>query len=262
MDSQAGKKGVPNLMQDDRFKAMFANPEFQVDKSADEYRMLAPVLTRLDKGKLKELKRKAQQTAEFSQADEEKRNSSDDDLFSENDDADGQEDNAVSSDEDERVWSKDMKKQYRQIRKDNKLRERRNDGNDDDENDANDEDALATPEPKMVSLSANEFKVKSLTAKINKYDITDYFLSIIQPFANPIFCFHFRTSFGQRLAASGKSNAPTTGRLGNLQMSFNTAPKAKMFKQREKDMKLHREERKGVIRPIKSLRLKKYIPRE
>lgn len=169
MDTQSSKKGTSNLMEDDRFKAMFANPEFQVDKSADEYRMLAPVLTRLDKGKLKELKKKAQQTAVFSQADEEKRNSSDDDLFSEHDDDDGQAE--PSSDEDERVWSKDMKKQYRQIRKDNKLRDRRKDSEGDDGDDGDevkDEDTLLTHEPKMVSLSANEFKVKSLTTKINR----------------------------------------------------------------------------------------------
>lgn len=42
-------------------------------------------------------------------------------------------------------------------------------------------------------------------------------------------------------------------------MTFSTAPKAKIFKQKEKDLKEHREERKGVIRPIKSLRLSKYI---
>lgn len=84
MDAQSSnaKKAASNLMEDDRFKAMFVNPEFQVDKNADEYKMLTPVLSRLDKGRLKELKRKAQ-TAAFAQADEEERQSSDEDLFSE-----------------------------------------------------------------------------------------------------------------------------------------------------------------------------------
>lgn len=32
---------------------MFENPEFEVDKSAEEYRLLNPVLSRLDKNKSK-----------------------------------------------------------------------------------------------------------------------------------------------------------------------------------------------------------------
>lgn len=44
-------------------------------------------------------------------------------------------------------------------------------------------------------------------------------------------------------------------------MSFSIDPKAKYQKQRERDMKKHREERRNVIRPIKSLHLKKYVPK-
>lgn len=64
------------------------------------------------------------------------------------------------------------------------------------------------------------------------------------------------------MAANIESSEPKIGRVGNLQMHFSTAPKAKIFKQKEKDLKQHREERKGLIRPIKSLRLKKYVSKQ
>jgi hypothetical protein len=32
------KKHSGNLLEDDRFKTMFVNPDFEVDKSAEEYR--------------------------------------------------------------------------------------------------------------------------------------------------------------------------------------------------------------------------------
>lgn len=164
MDDQTSKKGKPNLMQDDRFKVMFENPEFQVDRNADEYKMLAPVLSRLDKGKLKELKRKAQQSEVFVQADEEERNSSDDDLFSEKEDE--EEEHDASSDDDDRVWAKDVKKQYRAIRKEQKQKGRAEENG--VENGSDDDAEHKDDELKMVPLPTNEFKVKSLRTKINK----------------------------------------------------------------------------------------------
>lgn len=44
-------------------------------------------------------------------------------------------------------------------------------------------------------------------------------------------------------------------------MSFSIKSKEKDVKKREYQLKKHREERKLVIRPTTSLRLKKYIPK-
>lgn len=52
------KDSAKNLLEDGRFKALFENPDFEVDKNADEYRLLNPVLSRLNKAKAKELKKK------------------------------------------------------------------------------------------------------------------------------------------------------------------------------------------------------------
>lgn len=50
------QKKAEDLLTDNRFKQLFENPDFQVDKNADEYRLLNPVLARLDKSRKKELK--------------------------------------------------------------------------------------------------------------------------------------------------------------------------------------------------------------
>lgn len=40
---------MPNLLKDSRFSRMFENPDFQVDTESEEYRLLNPLVSRLDK---------------------------------------------------------------------------------------------------------------------------------------------------------------------------------------------------------------------
>lgn len=145
------KKGRPttSLLDDTRFSAMFENPEFEINKDADEYKMLTPVLSRLDKSKLKELKRQ-QALKDVMDEEDEDAKSSDDDLFSERD--------GSSDDEDERQWSKEVKKQYKQIKRKNAMADK-------EEPEATDEIEV---EPKMVAVPTNEFKVKTMRNKNNK----------------------------------------------------------------------------------------------
>lgn len=162
MDSEQSRtsKKTANLLKDDRFKALFENPEFEVDKNADEYKMLTPVLSRLDKGKVKDLKRKAQAAMAYEEENEAAK-SSDDDLFSEHSD------NEQSSDDDDRVWAKDLKKNYRQIRKETKLKNQEPADEDEDDDGADVEDIL--PSHSNGNLKSNlEFKVKNLRTKTNK----------------------------------------------------------------------------------------------
>ncbi|XP_075167582.1 nucleolar protein 10-like [Haematobia irritans] len=46
-----------NLTVNSHFKAIFENTDFNIDKNAEEYKLLAPVLNRLEKSKLKETKK-------------------------------------------------------------------------------------------------------------------------------------------------------------------------------------------------------------
>lgn len=43
-----------NLIEDDRFKLMFENPDFQIDTTSEEYRLLNPVMARLEQSKQKD----------------------------------------------------------------------------------------------------------------------------------------------------------------------------------------------------------------
>lgn len=168
MDSEAAgskRSQASNLLKDDRFGALFKNPDFEVDKNADEYKMLTPVLSRLDKGRVRELKRKADVKLAYEEENEAAK-SSDEDLFSEHSE------NGASSDEDDRTWSRDLKKNYRQIRKEAK---RKTPSAEDDENgneDASDGD-LGEPNelPNGHAREGQpqlEFKVKSLHKKASK----------------------------------------------------------------------------------------------
>lgn len=61
MNDQLNKKKketASSLLNDTRFKGLFENPDFEVDKNTDEYRLLNPVLSKLDNAKKKELKKK------------------------------------------------------------------------------------------------------------------------------------------------------------------------------------------------------------
>lgn len=163
MDSEtvgSKSKEACNLLKDNRFKALFENPEFEVDKNADEYKMLTPVLSRLDKGRVKELKRKAQVTLAYEEENEAVK-SSDEDLFSEHSD------NDASSDDDDRAWARDLKKNYKQIRKEAK--QRGQDGEEEDEDNDSDVDASDKVSNGLIESKPQlEFKVKSLHKKASK----------------------------------------------------------------------------------------------
>ncbi|XP_061378229.1 nucleolar protein 10 [Danaus plexippus] len=115
LDNESNKKKQSsNLLKDDRFKALFENPDFEVDREADEYRLLNPVLARFDKNKGKS--KLEEETMEVQEEDDK---DSDRELYESSDD---------SSDED-RTWRKEIKKQHKIIR--NKKQEE-NDAEDDD----------------------------------------------------------------------------------------------------------------------------------
>lgn len=158
-NENSNKKKPANLLKDDRFKALFTNPEFQVDKNADEYKMLTPVLSRLDKSKVKELKKKVETKMPYE--DDEPAKSSDDDLFSEKDENEEME----SSEDEDRAWEKDLKRNYREIRKEQKSKAKESDGDTDDDMDSdngNEHQHSTSAAPKL------EFKVKNITNKLSR----------------------------------------------------------------------------------------------
>ncbi|KAL1491428.1 hypothetical protein ABEB36_012028 [Hypothenemus hampei] len=137
-------KDTSNLLQDSRFKALFENPDFEVDKNAEEYRLLNPVLSRLDKSRKKELEQKISQEFEPMEDDElEGRNSSADDD---------------DSSDDEHTWTNEVKKQYKAIQREHKAKELEM------------EKEEEVKQPKMYELKAGQdFKgVRNFKTKMNK----------------------------------------------------------------------------------------------
>lgn len=59
------KRAGMTLLKDDRFSAMFNNPDFQIDKESEDYKLLNPVVTKLDKAKKKKQEKLAAQFEEI-----------------------------------------------------------------------------------------------------------------------------------------------------------------------------------------------------
>ena len=56
--SKGEKIRKASLLKDTRFKALFENPDFEIDKAADEFRLLHPAVSRLDKAREKKVQKK------------------------------------------------------------------------------------------------------------------------------------------------------------------------------------------------------------
>ncbi|XP_067625573.1 nucleolar protein 10 [Eurosta solidaginis] len=261
--TKASSKG-PNLLADTRFKAMFENPEFAINKGAEEYKLLVPVLNRLDKSKLKEVKRHVE-VARVNElhAEEEKpheESDNDEDLFGfeKSDDGSSAKSDGEESTDDEgiRDFAKEMKKAYKNVKRQREADENEADNDHKGGEGVKIEHEQSTQESnnqgstksinkqnngsrniKMTALEDNNFKLSEMRGKIMKISLKD------------------RVRFNDVASA----NVTTIGRsLGNRQMTFDLKKKSsKDEKKREYLMKKHREERKKIIRPINALRLKK-----
>nr|XP_023019501.1 nucleolar protein 10 [Leptinotarsa decemlineata] len=213
------KEGAASLLKDNRFKALFENPDFEIDKNSEEYRLLNPVLSKLDKDKSKKLKQKLV-SQEFEPVEEELegKNSSDE---SEDDDS-GQED----SSDDDHTWTKEVKQQHRIIKREQWQKELKEKHEADRK-----EEEERTRQPKLYELrQGEEFKgIHSLKKKMN------------------------RATLGERVLAEDNS-VRFVSSVGNREMTFSTYKK-KNRSMDERNRK-HREERKQVVRPLRGIKSK------
>ncbi|KAM8715259.1 hypothetical protein ACLKA7_002329 [Drosophila subpalustris] len=253
--NSAKQRNMPSLLQDSRFKAMFENTDFAVSKDAEEYRLLAPVLNRLDKSKAKQLKQRvevapvAELHADEANAREDSDN--DEDLFgfekSEAEESSG--DEGSSDDEDRREYVKEMKQAYKQV-KIQRDEEEQQAENEDEEPDGPDD--YVSP---LANVSINKPPANMSHFKLTAID-KDQGSSELQRRIKQV-----SLQDRVRVMSNLESQVTNVGRsLGNRQMTFevNREKKSQNFaKKREAELKKHREERRGIVRPIKSLKLKK-----
>lgn len=222
-------------MEDSRFKTMFENPDFAIDKNAAEFKMLAPVLKRLDKSKLKEVKRRIEVDRVkqlHAEEDQQPESSDDDDLFHDGNTSQksDESDEPSSDDEDVREFAREMKKTYKQVKRDREDRDR------EEEELEREKEENGTSSTKMVELDhMRELKMGGLRKKSSKVSLKD---RVEKELASEQF-------------------VADKGSYGNRSMTFDTKPLTKDMKKREYEMKKHREERKQLLRPVSSLPLKK-----
>lgn len=128
------------LRTDDRFSQMFDNPDFAIDKSAEEFRLLAPVLQHMAKSKkvVDDSKETERQGGNSESSDD------DDDLFYNTKNSDASD--SGESDAEAQPWVADVKKEYKKIQQ---------------------EKAAAADDPEMVEVDRDEFSLKSLQKRRN-----------------------------------------------------------------------------------------------
>lgn len=56
-------QALPSILEDDRFKVMFENPEYQVDEQSEEFRLLNPIVSKVSQKRKKKLRLLVQQAA-------------------------------------------------------------------------------------------------------------------------------------------------------------------------------------------------------
>lgn len=217
------KNTAENLLDDNRFKAMFEDTNFEINKNAEEYKLLAPVLNRLEKSKLKEIKKQRIEVDLVNDLHKEENDyagdklDDDNDLFGKSDDESESDD---ASEEDFKEFSKEMKSAHKQVKKDRTKQS---------ELEAEEEEEQAAPK-KMFSLvkqTRNREEKLSLVARLAKE----------------------QARFGGAAAnISGKTNK---------QMNFFMGKVDKKAKKQAFEMKKHSDERRKVARSIRGLKLKK-----
>lgn len=93
---------VSNPLGDDRFSAMFSNPDFQVDEESEEYKLLHPVMSKHDRQKQKRQKDKQTLLEQFDEIEEPEGRPS--------------EEEQSSSSEDEMDWREELKRQRKETK--------------------------------------------------------------------------------------------------------------------------------------------------
>ncbi|XP_012284863.1 nucleolar protein 10 isoform X2 [Orussus abietinus] len=215
------KKTTENLLKDDRFKALFTNPDFQVDTNSEEYSLLKPVVSQLDKTRAKKLKKELAQTPILEDELENYKKEGNSDFEGSSSD---------SSSEDEKPWVKEVQKQYRLIKKKEKQEEREN------------------------ALRVNEHDPMSAESRLQFYEIKE---GVDFRDSKATIKKRDKASLGDRLQEEESQKINITGSRGNKEMTFSL--KEHKHNGRSKgNVNRHRKEYKHLLRPAGNIGKKKH----
>lgn len=127
------QKKMPNILNDDRFKAMFENPDFQVDERSAEFRLLNPLVSKISQKRKKKLKAMAELEVKDQEEEEEPEGKPSDAESSE-------------SSDDEKAWVEEVRKQRKLLRQEEKVKRQEREK----------EDQQTTLKPQFYEIKAGE----------------------------------------------------------------------------------------------------------
>jgi ribosome biogenesis protein ENP2 len=106
------KSDAEDLLKDDRFKDMFSDERFEVDTTEDAYKLLNPVISKLDENKKKRLEKQFEKVMEVNKEDLSDNSSGDERIP--NDSFDSEE----SSDDDEETqkWAQKVREEHKKLK--------------------------------------------------------------------------------------------------------------------------------------------------
>jgi len=225
------KKGAGDLLEDDRFGSLFTDDRFEVDKDDETFRLINPVVSKLDKDKKKEFERKYG----VKESTDDVQNSDDSDIDIE--DSEEEEENGDSSDDDQE-WTKELKKEHRNIQNEKISVKKQN--------------KMHKQEQKLKKITELS-KVKHTISEVNA---GDEFRNVSE---KKLKAKKSKLSLEERLGDSDNTEEVVRTYTGHV-MTF--APeKSRQSLKREQEEKEHREERRKVRRSAKTLKKDKLPPR-
>jgi len=227
-DKKKKKKKAGDLLNDDRFSALFSDQRFEVDKEDDAFRLIQPVVSKLDKDKRKEFESKYAVRSD----DDEDKQEGDSDI--------GLEDSEAESSDEDIEWTKNLKREHKNI-KHEQTTERRN------------QSALKKEQLLL--------KISEKTKKVSKHKLTEVadgsdFVSLSERKTKSK---KSKQSLESRLEDVDFAGEMVRHESGHV-MTF--APEISNQKLRKEEAeKAHREERRSVRRSAKTLKKDKLPPR-
>lgn len=218
------KKNAGDLLKDDRFGALFTDDRFEVDKEDDAFRLIQPVVSKLDKDKQKEFEKKYGVKDDESDAD----NSEYSDLEI---DSEGEE-----SSDDDREWTKQLKSEHKNIQKERNIEKMNK--------------KLLDKERKLMQKLKPSKPVQYTFSEVsNDKDLTTEKTKIKKS----------KQSLEHLLEDKSEDMEVVKSETGHV-MTF--APeKSKQTLRKDQENKEHREERRQIRRSAKSLKKDKLAPR-
>lgn len=106
-------KALPSILEDDRFKVMFENPEYQVDEQSEEFRLLNPIVSKVSQKRKKKLRLLAQQAAVSEQV-----------LEDNDEEPEGRASSEEESSDDDKSWVEEVREQRKLLRQEDRDRRR------------------------------------------------------------------------------------------------------------------------------------------